>query len=106
MQKMLATTEAYFQLKRRNIGLEQLREVRRWRNRQIDPMDTQPAFEGNRLLWPDGLAVPAAEESFGRAARAIFVVLRRQAATASLSALARSVFSQEKDPSRPALRPK
>ena len=31
---------------------------------------------------------------------------RRQAATASLSALTRSVFSQEKEPSRPGLRPK
>ena len=54
----------------------------------------------------DGLAVAAAEERFRGARGAIFGHSRNQAEIASLSAFTRSVFSQEKEPSRPALRPK
>ena len=71
------------------------------------------AFFGRRsgkrlgLLRANGLAAPPAEEGFGRAA---FPALGhgsvRQAATASFSPFTRSVFSQEKEPSRPGLRPK
>jgi len=106
MQEMFAAAEADFQLERRNLCLEQGPEIGRRLRRQVDPVFAQAAFEGDRLLRAYSLAVPAAEETFGRPAWPVLCVRWRQAATASLSALARSVFSQEKEPSRPALRPK
>ncbi|WP_246694537.1 hypothetical protein, partial [Mesorhizobium sp. M2E.F.Ca.ET.209.01.1.1] len=63
--------------------------------RQVEPVCAQTAFEGDRLLRAYGFAVPATEKSFGRPARPILGVNWRQAATASLSALARSVFSHD-----------
>ena len=64
------------------------------------------------LHWPKRLAVPATVKRFRGSAAPLAGRHQVQAAarslpfTASLRAFARSVFSQEKEPSRPALRPK
>jgi hypothetical protein len=58
------------------------------------------------LLLAQRLALAPTEESLGRPCPAFLFRHSDQALIASLSGLTRSSFSQEKEPSRPALRPK
>ena len=71
---MLAATEADFQLKGRNFRLEQASWLG-WRfRRQVDPVLAQAAIKGNCLLRAYRLAVPTAEEAFGRPARSVLCI--------------------------------
>ncbi len=105
--QMFAATEADLQLDGRNLNGEKRCDIRRHRLGEVEAIVLQPFGKRRGLLRANGLAAPSAEKSFGRAALAALGHGNgRQMAKASFNPLARSVFSQEKEPSRPGLRPK
>jgi len=71
---MLATAEADLKLERQNLRLEQARQIRRRFRRQVYPVLAQAAIKGNCLLRAYRLAVPTAEEAFGRPARSVLCI--------------------------------
>src|SRR5690606_5805017 len=90
---------------------EKRAQVRRRRLLEVELQLGQQARDGAGLYRANGLAVSAAIKGLRAACATLFghgPRLRdgQVAATASFSDFTRSVFSQEKEPSRPGLRPK
>ena len=109
MQQVLAATEADLQPDIGDICFEKARQVAWRRGFEVDGVAAQTLIQRNLLERTHGSALAATEKRLGRPAAPALDGHRRisrQAVTASLSAFARSVRSHEKEPSRPALRPK